>query len=332
MSVASLRASAFALTLVAASVLAGCASGGGHSTLTPPPLIKTISYSAIGASDAAGYGASVTCNPSQNPVLVALPTCPGGTAYVPLIVKGLTNATTIVNLNNRGISGAVIGPDISALQIKYGNNCTGGASPGDFITNELPSVKGSDTLVTIFAGGNDTNAIVNAAVCQLETGALTEATVPAYLAAEVAAFGKDFETLTAAIHQKAPNAKIVVANLPNFANIPFANDPNIVGAKPLLQAVSVGIDTDVYQPAATSFGIPVVDLLCNPQSYVPANFFTDGFHPNDAGYALFAQLYLAQINAAKPTLPATSCSFMNVLGSTSITPQNLRTLPPFDVR
>ncbi|MBD5654932.1 MAG: SGNH/GDSL hydrolase family protein [Candidatus Eremiobacteraeota bacterium] len=281
--------------------------------------VSTIDYTAIGASDAAGYGATVTCNTSQNPVEVALPTCPGGTAYVPDIERTLAaQPHTKVVLNDLGISGAVVGPKTRALIDQYGSATSStpcvprtgtDVVPGDFITNELPSVPANATLVTIFAGGNDTNGIVNAAACMTLAG--NEAGVPAFLATSIAQFGAEFEQLVTGIEAKAPSAKIVVANLPNFAAIPFAQTPEIAPVKPLLQAVSVGIDTTVYEPAAVA-GLPVVDLLCNPASYVTTNFYTDGFHPDDAGYAVFATAFVTQILAATPTLPQTSCSYMAI--------------------
>ena len=310
-------------TMLATPVaLAGC--GGGsvvltRTTATAVPL-STVNYTAIGASDAAGYGASVSCNTSQNPVQVALPTCPGGTAYVPDI-RTLLDArphTTVV-LDDLGISGAVVGPKTLALVDAYGSvsssaPClprTGGdLVPGDFITNELPNVKGNETLVTIFAGGNDTNGIVNAAVCQLEAGQ-SQVAVAAFLTTSIAQFGAEFSQLVAGIEAKAPNAEIVVANLPNFAGIPFAQNPAVAPAKPYLQAVSVGIDTTVYAPAAKA-GLRVVDLLCDPASYVASNFYTDGFHPNDAGYAAFASAFVAQILASTGAQPQATCSYMSL--------------------
>jgi len=307
----------FAGALLASAALYGCGGGNGVA-LSPQPAGKVITYTAIGASDAAGYGASVTCNTGQNPVAVALPTCPGGTGYVPDIARLLGNGGTVVTLDDLGISGAVIGPDILALRNAYtsfdptspGTSCLPRPStdnPGDFITNELPNLKGNETLVTIFAGGNDTNAIVNAALC-LTAGGATPAVISNFIATEIAAFGADLNLLRNGISAKAPGAKIVVADLPNFAGIPFAQAPAVAPAKPLLQAVSVGIDTNVYAPAAAA-GLATADLLCDARSYDPANYFTDGFHPNDAGYANLAGSYYAQITAASPVQPQTNCQF-----------------------
>jgi lysophospholipase L1-like esterase len=302
----------FACAVGAGFALAACSS---QSIGTPiPATAVSIKYTAIGASDAVGYGASVPC---ANPPTVANPTCPGGTGYVPDLVKLLTNGSTTVTLNDLGISGAVLGPDILATVNAYGplgsaDQCaprTQGvdAYPADFITNELPNLTGTETLVTIFAGGNDTNGIANAAAC-LSAGGATTAQVSSFITTEIGAFSADLNTLLTKVRAKAPNAKIVIANLPNFSQIPIGLAQS-AGAQQLLATISVGIDTAVIDPLATS-GVPVVDLLCNPQSYVPANFYTDGFHPDDAGYAIFAQAFDSQITATTPAAPSTTCSYV----------------------
>ncbi len=336
------RRAVFVLCLASSAALGACSSnpGGPAAPVTSPTAKPTatptpkptpvptatplpIAYTAIGASDAVGYGASKPC---ANPPVVANPGCLNltGTGYVPDIARALKASGAVLTLDDLGISGAVLGPDIRKVGNLYStasgaNPCqprTGSdAIPGDFITNELPNVPANSTLVTVFAGGNDTNAIVNAAVC-LEIGGATTAQVTAFVATEITAFGNDLQQLLLGVAAKTSgHAKIVIADLPNFANIPFAAGglPGLTPLQPavrdLLQAVSVvGIDQGVYQLAATTFKVPTVDLLCNPDSYLPANFYTDGFHPNDAGYALFAKLYEAQIAAAKPTLPSFTCS------------------------
>jgi lysophospholipase L1-like esterase len=324
------RRAAFVLCLASAAALGACSNNNGSPaapvpapTGTPTPSPAPIEYTAIGASDAVGYGASKPC---ANPPVVANPGCLNltGTGYVPDIARALTAGGAALTLDDLGISGAVIGPDIRKVANLYGS--ASGANPcqprtgsdaisADFITNELPNVPADSTLVTVFAGGNDTNDIVNAAVC-LTLGGATTAQVTAFVAAEVTAFGNDLQQLLAGVSAKTGGrAKIVIADLPNFANIPFAAGglpgltPLPASVRDLLQDVSVvGIDQGVYQLAATTFKIPTVDLLCNPNSYVPANFYSDGFHPDDSGYALFAKLYEAQIAAAKPTLPSFTCS------------------------
>ena len=312
------RAGTFALTSAALIALAGCGGGvsvpAAGSTSAPAPA-QAIAYTAIGASDAVGYGASVSCNTAQNPPLVALPTCPGGTGYVPVLARQLTAAGKTVTLDDLGISGGVLGPDILKLANTYGplgsaNACKPrvagvDAYPADFITSELPSVPATATLVTVFAGGNDTNGIVNALGCG--AGGTTLTTQTAFIATWITNFGNDFGQLLTSVHVKAPGAKIVVANLPNFSLIPVGQQQSAL-AREALQAVSVGIDQHAINLAVAS-GIPVVDLLCNPQSYVPANFYTDGFHPNDAGYLAFAKAFFAQIIATSPAPPQATCSY-----------------------
>jgi lysophospholipase L1-like esterase len=284
---------------------------------TPTPTSLAVAYTAIGASDAVGYGASVPC---ANPPTVAVPTCPGGTGYVPDLEGLLTKAGDTVTLDDLGISGAVIGPDILALSNTYGplgssDACmprsSADAYPADFIDAELPQLTGKETLITIFAGGNDTNGIANAAAC-LSAGGASTAQIDAFVGTEIAAFGSDFEKLLAAAHAKSPSAKIVVANLPNFALILVGLQQSLAGQQ-LLAAISVGIDTNVID-AASALGFPVVDLLCNSQSYVAANFYTDGFHPDDAGYAAFAQAFFTQIEATSPALPSKTCSYVTATG------------------
>ena len=320
--------SRFACAAFVAAALAAC----GQSTpvLTPQPTTiapsatptakpsatpaAAIAYTAIGASDAVGYGASVPC---ANPPTVAVPTCPGGTGYVPDLAKLLARGGAVVTLDDLGISGAVLGPDILATVNAYGplgssDQCTArsasDAYPADFITAELPQLTGTETIVTVFAGGNDTNGIANAAACMsIANPPATQAQVQTFISNEIAAFGSDLQTLLGRVHAKAPNAKIYIANLPNFSLIPVGQAQS-AAVQQLLAAISVGIDQSVID-RAPALGVPVVDLLCNPQSYVAADFYTDGFHPNDAGYAAFAAAFETQITAAMPAAPNPSCSY-----------------------
>jgi lysophospholipase L1-like esterase len=338
------RRAVFAIVLAGGAALTAC--GGNMSvppptgvtkpTPTPTPTIAPVAYTAIGASDAVGYGASIPC---ANPPVVSTPTCLNltGTGYVPDIARGLVSAGHAVTLDDLGISGAVLGPDILKVGNMFGSvtgshPCTprtgSDVIPADFITNELPNVPANSTLITIFAGGNDTNAIVNAAVC-LTLGGASTAQVTAFVNTEVAAFGIDLQTLLTELAAKTTNhAEIVVADLPNFANLPFATGglpgltPEPTAVRDLLAGVSVtGIDQGVYETAA-QMGVPTVDLLCDPKAYLPANYYTDGFHPNDAGYALFAQKYLAVIAAKAPPLPSFTCS------ETSVSARRADAAPP----
>ena len=45
-------------------------------------------------------------------------------------------------------------------------------------------------------------------------------------------------------------------------------------------------------------GVSVLDLMCDAQVYDASRFSSDGFHPNDAGYAYLAQRLQAIVNGA----------------------------------
>ena len=317
---------------IAASSLAACSS----SSSTPPAAAAKptlyVGYTAIGASDAVGYGASVPCT-EASPALVADPTCPetGASGYVPDIRTDLAHYNFVASLQDLGISGAVIGPDIETTANMYdpatcGPRSAADAYPGNFLVNELPSVNPSALFVTIFAGGNDTNGIVTALVCG--AGGATTASQTAFVTQEITEFGQDFATLVGSVHAKAPKATIIVANIPNFANVPYAfalsTDPTAdLEVRTALQQVSVGIDTNVINTVAAQ-GVPVVDLQCNPASYDPSNFYTDGFHPNDAGYAALAAQYVTQLLSNTPAAPAASCAYQGLSSAPGVTPSSAK--------
>jgi lysophospholipase L1-like esterase len=307
---------ASALIVVGAVLLASCSSTSKSTPATPTPKELFINYTAIGASDAVGYGASVPCTtatPAEGP---ADPTCPevGASGYVPDIRTDFAKYGLIASLQDLGYSGAVIGPDIQTLANTYdsaaGPNACQPRPPADqypenFLQYELPKVNPNATFITIFAGGNDINGIVNALACG--AGGMTTATQTAFITTWVTNFGHDFATLVGGVHEEAPGAIIIVANDPNFALVPYAAalPAPLQGA---LAAISIAFDQDVINTVPAD-GVPVVDLLCNPQSYNPANFYTDGFHPNDTGYALLAAQFVGQALATAPALPQSSCTY-----------------------
>jgi len=314
------RGGAFALTALLSAALGACSNQGVTLPRHPTPAPVALEYTAIGASDAVGFGASIPCTTATPAAGPADPGCLNltGTGYVPDLAKTFIKNGTSVTLDDLGFSGAVLGPDILAESNMFGpigspDQCTPrGASdayPTDFITDEVPQIPANTTFVTIFAGGNDTNGLVNALGCG--AGGTTAQSQAAFIATWVTNFGNDLTTLIGDIRAVAPSAGIVIANLPNFSQIPVGlavagQDP---AAGQALAAFSTAFDLNVIDPLATaSPAIPVVDLLCNSSSYNPANFYTDGFHPNDAGYALLAAQFYAQSIAASPALPSTTCS------------------------
>jgi lysophospholipase L1-like esterase len=78
----------------------------------------------------------------------------------------------------------------------------------------------------------------------------------------------------------------------------------------VLQAIAVGFAREANRQAGA--GVVVLDVLCDPQVYDRGRFSSDGFHPNDTGYAYLAERLLAIVNGATPPV-ASSCSQMSLV-------------------
>ena len=108
---------------------------------------------------------------------------------------------------------------------------------------------------------------------------------------------------------RAPNARIILLNPPNGAGLPYvANRPR--DQLRILQAISVRFSAEANVQA--SRGVLVVDLMCDPRSYLPSNYSSDGFHPNDAGYAFMAEAVLNAVNASSLPPPRSDCPQMHL--------------------
>jgi lysophospholipase L1-like esterase len=265
-------------------IFPGCAADGGGNPATPTPESGTF-YTAIGASDSVGVGSSSPCTTQA---------CPEGTGWVPVLARRL--GATLTNL---GISGAVIGPDIQSLGLRYGRSI-----PGNYIDQEVRLVPRNTTLVTIFAGPNDINAIIAAV-----QGGAAGADVRGFLDSQIRAFGSNFDRLLSGVRNRVPSAKIVVANLPNFAWVLYTSP---LETRQMFQRLSIGFSTEVINKLTTQ-GVIVVDVLCNSRGYDSTFVAGDGFHANDAGYAFFAdEMYKAITQSSYPA-PQASCPEMTLL-------------------
>jgi len=195
----------------------------------------------------------------------------------------------------------VISPGFQALGRQYGRDV-----PINIIDQEVPFVPRNSTVVTIFAGGNDIHTVAEA----IDRGA-GAADPLAYADQQIRAFGTDFATLLKGIRDRAPQARIVVANLPNFAGIPM-HAGRSVEEKQLLQKISVGFSTQAINPLAGQ-GVAVVDLLCDGRFTSSSYFSSDGFHPNDAGYATMAAEMMRAITSSSHPAPQGSCGAMTIV-------------------
>jgi lysophospholipase L1-like esterase len=218
---------------------------------------------------------------------------------VPVLARELAAGRTNFTLTNLGIPGAVLGPDTQALARRFGRDII-----ANFIDGELPFVPRDTTLVTIVAGANDVNAIVAAA----EAGA-AGTNRSAFVDEQVRQFSADMTRLVRGIRERAAGARVVAANLPNLALLPYASGYG-ADRRDLLRRLSVGFSSDGINPLLAQ-GVVVVDVICDVRAYEANNYSSDGFHPNDRGYAFLAGLLQAGINATVPTPPRGTCPEMN---------------------
>lgn len=280
-------------------VVAAIALSAACAALPTSPENEEVSgdvvYTAVGASDAIGIGASVPCLPFAD--------CPSGTGYVQILDRRLAEGGRSVTLRNLGLPGAVLSPRIETLSRSYGPRVD-----LNFIEREVPFVLRESTVVTIFAGGNDTNVVARSVSGE------ADGNPRAYVDAQVALFATEMRALVNGIRERAPEARIVIANLPNFAGTPFTNKYTST-QKRVLQQISVGFSTEAINPLASMSNVAVVDLLCEDRFYAASSFSSDGFHPSDAGYAIMADLMLAAIRTSSYPAPRASCGRMSIVPS-----------------
>ena len=279
-----------------AGTLAGTIACGGSGNSSPtgpgptPQPNSNVFYTAIGASDAIGFGSSAVCIPYTE--------CPDGRGYVQVATRDLKARGFNVTLTNLGFPALVLSRRLQDLGRRYGRDI-----PGNILEWQAPFVTSSTTLVTIFTGANDVDTIV--AALGGGAGGSDQTAQTAYIDSQIDAFGQDFATLLSMVRDLAPSARVVAVNLPNMAGMP-RNLGGSLQKRRAEQMLSVGITTRVINPKASS-GVLVVDLMCDPRAYQSSSYSSDGFHPNDTGYAWIA----AEVVAAATTTyraPASSCS------------------------
>ncbi len=287
----------FATSLGLLISLAGCSKhddDGGSTPGTPPsppPPNAAVVYTAIGASDAMGVGGSVPCLPFTD--------CPSGTGYVPRVARQLESDGHPVTLRNFGIPGAVLSPSIQDV-----GNQVGLGIAANLLVQEAPFVPTDATLVTVFTGANDANAVATA----IDRGAAGSTDPNAFIDRYIQSFAADYSSLLRTIRQRAPNARIIVLNVPNLSGLPY------MAGRPLrdrrwIQRLAVGFAT-AGANAQTQNGAIVLDFLCDARSYQAGNYSSDGFHPDDSGYAFIAGVILQATNAGSWPTPASSCAQM----------------------
>jgi lysophospholipase L1-like esterase len=280
--------------LIAASSLA--CKGRSETPTGPGPVPtpnSTIDYTAIGASDAIGWGSSVFCVPYSD--------CPGGRGYVQVATRELRARGFTVNSSNYGIPGAVISRRVQDLGAQWSRS-----PEANILEQEAPFVTPQTTLVTIFTGANDVNTITSAL-----GGGAGAADQIGFINSQIQAFGQDFAALLRIVREKNPSVRIIVLNLPNMGAMPFlANAP--LQHRRAAQMLSVGMTTTVINPTTAS-GVMVIDLMCDARSSQASTYSSDGFHPSDAGYAWIAAEVVTAATSPSYRAPVSSCSQMTAV-------------------
>jgi lysophospholipase L1-like esterase len=255
-------------------------------TPTAPTPTSPVFYTAVAASDGSGFGGSVPCLPFD-------PDCPSGTGYVYLLKRRLQSDGRDVSLRNLAVLGSVLSPAIQALSRDIGRDIL------STFFDQVTVVPPNTTHVTIFAGGNDTNVI--AQNIRAGRGA---ADIKAFVAQHVNQWGADYEELIRRIRARAPNARIVALNVPNLGAAPYVAG-NSTLERSIVQHIAVAITDRVNALASQS--VLVVDLMCDPRVYDAASFSSDGFHPNDRGYTVMADLTYPAVANGTASAPSSSC-------------------------
>lgn len=113
------------------------------------------------------------------------------------------------------------------------------------------------------------------------------------------------------LRNQAPAARFVILNVPNVGAMPFQAGASLP-QRQAAQRASVRMTTTVINGRASQ-DVSVIDLMCNPRLYDPANYSSDGFHPNDAGYVIIGnEIIRAATEGAYPT-PLSNCSQMSLV-------------------
>jgi lysophospholipase L1-like esterase len=281
----------FTVALAALLLTTACkSSSDSPDSPTGPSPTGPISYTAIGASDGIGFGSSSVCLPFVE--------CPDGLGYVQILRRDLVATGRPVSHRNLSRPGAVLSRAVEDLAREIGRPISELA--GNFVERQSQFVPTDTTHLTIFAGGNDANVIAQAA-----RAGRGGADVNGYVDAQVRQWGIDLADLVSRVRSRAPNARIVVLNLINLAGAPYLSG-NPTSEKSLMQRVAVGLSDRAN--ALTAQGVLVVDLMCDARLYQSSNYASDGFHPGDGGYRIFAELTLPALRDGANNQPNANCA------------------------
>lgn len=163
------------------------------------------------------------------------------------------------------------------------------------IKDQIPYLDQNATLVTVYIGTNDLPDI-------------TDSINPIEKTEE---WEKDYELMLNLIHAKAPNAKIILLNIPNRYYLPlnggaFLEADFLKRTMNLFSAQSKKMNQIINRYSKNQFIFSVFDNVCNSNSY-NTDFLPDALHPNDEGSIALAEDILNSILSTQPKEPASQC-------------------------
>jgi lysophospholipase L1-like esterase len=281
--------------LLALLLVSGCSKlgmGEENSPTAPsttlPPVGSSLNYSAVGASDVLGIGSSSPCFVFED--------C-NGAGYVWVAARQLRARGYTVTVGSLGIPASVISRTFQDLGAQNGRTIG-----GNVLEQEMPFVNRNANFVTVFTGANDVNTITAA----LGNGA-GGGDPSGYIDQKVATFASDYVTLINGIRGRATTARIIVLNVPNLAGMPFLAGASLA-QKQAAQRAAVRMTTTAIN---TLQGVTVIELMCDSRMY-GAIYSSDGFHPNDAGYAILGDEVVKAITNPSYPAPRGSCAQMTI--------------------
>lgn len=235
---------------------------------TPPPPGL---YVALGDSITYGYGVAENCHAFPAHPVDIDSYCPDGTSYAILTAKALRKAGVAGHFMNLGINGATV---------------------ERVIADELPYLPADTTLITLYVGTNDSRAVRNP-----ENS----------IASVVQKYESHYQKLLQLIHERAPQARIVLINFPNqkylAAGYHVAED--VLPRYDQISQILASFIDEHYPNYA------VVDTICNPASYDQKLLYRATVHPNEAGSEILARAVTEVILAKHPLDPPASCTWYN---------------------
>jgi acyl-CoA thioesterase-1 len=215
---------------------------------------------------------------------------PGHRAFISLLLTSLLSVSCARPT-------ATAGNRVSPLVYVALGDSTGiglGARDGggyvDQLFSRIEQKRPGSTLLNLSAAGATTADVINRQITQLDDTRATLVTICVGVndllsGREAKQFAENYETLVAKLKQ--PGRLIVIMTLPNVTSVPamkrMADEP----LRSRLEQFNKAIEA-----VAGRHGAPLVDLYKLSDELVgshPEFFSSDGLHPSDLGYALWAE-------------------------------------------